>query len=73
MNQRRTICRPLPEEMMTYARVDAHYLLYIASCLQQELLEAKQQAGKSSPLSMALQRSANVSRHLYEKSTSQVG
>ncbi|KAJ8452167.1 hypothetical protein Cgig2_016748 [Carnegiea gigantea] len=29
--------RPLPEEMLEYARSDAHYLLYIARCLLDEL------------------------------------
>lgn len=29
--------RPLPVEMMQYARIDAHYLLYIAYCLASEL------------------------------------
>ncbi|EPS68035.1 hypothetical protein M569_06735, partial [Genlisea aurea] len=29
--------RPLPGEMIEYARMDAHYLLYIASCLCKEL------------------------------------
>ncbi|XP_051125461.1 protein RRP6-like 3 isoform X2 [Andrographis paniculata] len=33
--------RPLPEEMIQYARIDAHYLLYIAYCLCQELMEKK--------------------------------
>lgn len=31
--------RPLPEEMIIYARTDAHYLLYIADCLRNELLQ----------------------------------
>lgn len=29
--------RPLPVEMVQYARTDAHYLLYIAHCLASEL------------------------------------
>lgn len=29
--------RPLSEEMLLYARTDAHYLLYIADCLATEL------------------------------------
>ncbi|KAH9623814.1 hypothetical protein KSS87_012413, partial [Heliosperma pusillum] len=31
--------RPLPEEMVDYAQSDAHYLLYIAKCLIEELTE----------------------------------
>ncbi|PIN22164.1 Ribonuclease D [Handroanthus impetiginosus] len=37
--------RPLPEEMIQYARTDAHYLLYIACCL---CLELKQQKNENS-------------------------
>ena len=29
--------RPLPAEMVQYARTDAHYLLYVANCLTSEL------------------------------------
>ena len=65
-------CRPLHDDMMIYARTDAHYLPYIASCLQHELLAAKQSKGKPAPIDLALQRSANVSRRLYEKPTSEV-
>ncbi|OWM79821.1 hypothetical protein CDL15_Pgr023233 [Punica granatum] len=31
--------RPLPEEMVLYARTDAHYLLYIAHCMVAEIRE----------------------------------
>lgn len=31
--------RPLPLEMVQYARTDSHYLLYIAKCLAYELIE----------------------------------
>ncbi|XP_017253586.1 protein RRP6-like 3 isoform X1 [Daucus carota subsp. sativus] len=31
--------RPLPTEMVHYARTDSHYLLYIAKCLASELIE----------------------------------
>ena len=30
--------RPIPDEMMRYAREDTHYLLYIYDCLRKELL-----------------------------------
>ena len=31
--------RPLPEEMLLYARSDTHYLLYIYDCLRNALLD----------------------------------
>lgn len=33
------IFRPLPEEMINYARDDTHYLLYIYDCMKNELLD----------------------------------
>ncbi|KAL8167824.1 hypothetical protein V2J09_009323 [Rumex salicifolius] len=33
--------RPMSEEMVLYARIDAHYLLHIAGCLIDELMEKK--------------------------------
>lgn len=32
-------CRPLPAEMMKYAREDTHYLLYIYDRMRSELIE----------------------------------
>ncbi len=32
--------RPLPEKLITYAAADTHYLLEVANCLEQELIEA---------------------------------
>ncbi|KAL2476769.1 Polynucleotidyl transferase [Abeliophyllum distichum] len=43
--------RPLPEEMVQYARTDAHYLLYIAHCLSTELKQQKNGTGGSENLS----------------------
>ena len=34
------ICRPLPDEMVRYAREDTHYLLYIYDRLHDELLKS---------------------------------
>jgi exosome complex exonuclease RRP6 len=34
--------RPLPEEMLKYARDDTHYLLYIHDVLKKQLLERSQ-------------------------------
>jgi exosome complex exonuclease RRP6 len=36
---RSTICRPLPEEMLLYARSDTHFLLYIYDNLRNALLD----------------------------------
>ena len=33
-------CRPLPDEMVRYAREDTHYLLYIYDRLHDELLKS---------------------------------
>ena len=33
-----SICRPLPSEMVRYAREDTHYLLYICDRLHNELI-----------------------------------
>jgi exosome complex exonuclease RRP6 len=31
--------RPLPAEMMRYAREDTHYLLYIYDCIREDLVQ----------------------------------
>ena len=33
------ISRPLPEELIKYAREDTHYLLYVYDCMRNELIE----------------------------------
>ncbi|XP_021746021.1 protein RRP6-like 3 [Chenopodium quinoa] len=69
--------RPLPEEMVEYARLDAHFLLYIARCLIKEL-EAKDkdtsQPKDSTPqdvrfqfLPEAIHRSNTISLQLFCK------
>ncbi|KAG0182777.1 exosome nuclease subunit [Apophysomyces sp. BC1021] len=57
--------RPLPEEMLKYARADTHYLLYIYDCLRNELLE--QSSGNENLLRSVLQRSAEVAQQKHEK------
>jgi len=32
-------CRPLPEELLNYAREDTHYLLYIYDMMRNSLLD----------------------------------
>ncbi|KAI7869011.1 ribonuclease H-like domain-containing protein [Spinellus fusiger] len=57
--------RPLPEEMLHYARSDTHYLLYIYDCLRKELME---KSGTNQNLLRAvLQRSAELSLHKHER------
>lgn len=62
--------RPIPREMMHYAREDTHYLLYIYDCLRQELLE---RGAKESPsnqlnlLKMAMHKSNSICLKVWEK------
>ena len=60
-------CRPLPQPMLDYARQDAHYLVYLAHCLQLELRSGQGQ------LQTAWLRSQKMALHLYAKSTREVG
>lgn len=58
--------RPIPEEMMYYARSDTHYLLYIYDCLRNELVAASDRSDPETDyISMALERSRELalSRH----------
>ncbi|KAI9496799.1 ribonuclease H-like domain-containing protein [Zychaea mexicana] len=57
--------RPLPEEMLKYARADTHYLLYIYDCVRNELIERS--AANDNLLRAALQRSAGVAAQKHEK------
>ncbi|KAI5079547.1 hypothetical protein GOP47_0005026 [Adiantum capillus-veneris] len=65
--------RPLPEEMLVYARTDAHYLLYIADCLQNELLQGRNMHQNSSHSTSlyeeCVRRSNLMCLQLYEKDT----
>ncbi|KAI8329857.1 ribonuclease H-like domain-containing protein, partial [Chlamydoabsidia padenii] len=57
--------RPLPQEMMDYARSDTHYLLYIYDQLREELLAGS--GTNQNLLRAVLQRSALTSALVYEK------
>ncbi|XP_057829947.2 protein RRP6-like 3 isoform X2 [Cryptomeria japonica] len=69
--------RPLPDLMVEYARIDAHYLLYIADCLCSELIGSKigedqLQTTCSDPVCSSLfeevtRRSNLMTLQLYEK------
>lgn len=58
--------RPLPKEMLYYARSDTHYLLYVSDIMRNELLE-KSNAGTHNVISAVLQASADVSLRQYVK------
>lgn len=58
--------RPLPEELISYARQDTHYLLYVQDELRQELL--KQANGQTNLLLNVYQLSTEVCKRRYVKS-----
>ncbi|KAI5078454.1 hypothetical protein GOP47_0006125 [Adiantum capillus-veneris] len=58
--------RPLPVEMIKYAREDTHYLLYIADLLKQKLLSL-QSENQQVPLLEVFKRSRDLCLKLYEK------
>ncbi|RYP75571.1 hypothetical protein DL771_002271 [Monosporascus sp. 5C6A] len=60
--------RPIPEEMLYYARSDTHYLLYIYDMIRNELLEKSDRNDPEKDLiSHVLDRSKETSLRRYEK------
>lgn len=62
--------RPLPAEMLKYAREDTHYLLYIYDCMRKELLETGAKQSPSNPsnlLMLAKHKSNAICLKTYEK------
>ncbi|XP_039017651.1 protein RRP6-like 2 isoform X2 [Hibiscus syriacus] len=60
--------RPLPDEMLRYAREDTHYLLYIYDLMRIELLSMpKEGEHLYAPLVEVYKRSFDVCMQLYEK------
>ncbi|KAL1923207.1 uncharacterized protein VTP21DRAFT_9583 [Calcarisporiella thermophila] len=57
--------RPLPEEMLRYARSDTHYLLYVFDRLRNELIQHSN--AELNLLHATLQRSRDTSSKCYEK------
>ncbi|KAJ3075148.1 Exosome component 10 [Rhizoclosmatium hyalinum] len=57
--------RPIPKEMMKYARIDTHYLLYIYDRMRNDILE--KDLDTKQPLRVVLERSARTSLNLYQK------
>ncbi|KAH6573254.1 hypothetical protein BASA50_009528 [Batrachochytrium salamandrivorans] len=58
--------RPIPQEMMLYARTDTHYLLYIFDRMRNEML-SKSNAETQNLMRVCLQRSSLTSLNTYEK------
>ncbi|KZV15181.1 hypothetical protein F511_33667 [Dorcoceras hygrometricum] len=60
--------RPLPHEMIAYAREDTHYLLYIYDVMRQKLLNSAAESESSDPpLTEVYKRSYDICCQLYEK------
>ncbi|XP_071909989.1 protein RRP6-like 2 isoform X1 [Coffea arabica] len=60
--------RPLPHEMLRYAREDTHYLLYIYDLMRMKLLSASSETEDvNPPLEEVYKRSYDVCMQLYEK------
>ncbi|XP_012282289.1 exosome component 10 [Orussus abietinus] len=57
--------RPLPEELMKYAREDTHFLLYIKDILRNDLIKTAN--GKSNILKAVYDRSTEICKHTYVK------
>ncbi|XP_063988602.1 exosome complex component 10 homolog [Diachasmimorpha longicaudata] len=57
--------RPLPEELMKYAREDTHYLLYIKDILTNALIEAAH--GQTNILRAVYDRSTDICKRIYTK------
>ncbi|XP_011647610.1 exosome component 10 [Pogonomyrmex barbatus] len=57
--------RPLPLELMKYAREDTHYLLYIKDVLKNELIDAAN--GKSNILKAVYDQSTDICKRTYVK------
>eukprot|EP00842_Homolaphlyctis_polyrhiza_P005316 jgi/Hompol1/5786/HPOL_004698-RA len=60
--------RPIPEEMMIYARTDTHYLLYIFDRMRNDLIDQSNPATLNL-VNITLERSAETSLNVYVKDT----
>ncbi|KAJ8426782.1 hypothetical protein Cgig2_034041 [Carnegiea gigantea] len=59
--------RPLPSDMVKYAREDTHYLLYIYDVMRKELVSGSKQLGFEDPLGEVCKRSHEVCLRMYKK------
>lgn len=57
--------RPLPEELINYAREDTHYLLYIYHMLKNELIDSDQ--GGTNALKSVINQSTQICQQRYSK------
>ncbi|XP_066931210.1 exosome complex component 10-like isoform X2 [Clytia hemisphaerica] len=57
--------RPLPEEMVRYAREDTHYLLYIYDCMRNQLMDRGNEM--KNLIRSVYSKSASICLSLYEK------
>lgn len=57
--------RPLPQELLDYARSDTHYLLYIYDCVRNELV--KQSTPENDLIDYVLENSKKESLQVYER------
>lgn len=57
--------RPLPQELLDYARSDTHYLLYIYDCMRNELV--KQSTQDNDLVAYVLENSKKESLQVYER------
>jgi len=59
--------RPLPSDMVKYAREDTHYLLYIYDLMRKELFSGSRQPRSNDPLAEVYKKSHEVCLRMYEK------
>jgi exosome complex exonuclease RRP6 len=60
--------RPIPQEMLFYARSDTHFLLYIYDCMRNELIDkSKTNIPDDNKIEIVLQKSKEVSLLRYER------
>ena len=59
--------RPLPDEMVRYAREDTHYLLYIYDLMRTQLLSVAEPENSEALLLEVYKRSFDICMQLYEK------
>jgi ribonuclease D len=57
-NEHKYVCRPLPDELVMYARKDTHYLLYIYDMMQNALLDEAN--GQNNLLLSVFQQSTEI-------------
>lgn len=59
--------RPLPQEMIKYARDDTHYLLYIYDRMRNELIRRSSFSVDNNLLVSVMNRSRDIAMKVYQK------